>query len=488
MNKTLKTMLAIVAGAAAITACQKENLTEGEAPQQAVSVLKPMTFTAYMEGQDPATKTSIDASHYDTDHLYDVKWVAGDKISVFDGATENNGDQEFTLDTGVGTTSGTFIGEAAEADTYYAIYPYAPSKNAVPTPDDIKAAVGGISERDLEEWKEVWFFMPEFVYDRFRDHNISPENQALIIAYLEEQPFKSGVQHDGDSFSNIIIPAEQTVSEGQFVDPKAMLMIAKSNNASSLSFKNICAYIRVTPQFDCYAISIKSNGGLNIAGTVSVNYNDGNPTATVTANGTDEVFFGGTIKAGNNYYIAVLPATLSSGFSIQFLATDATHHLYTRSTSNSMTLTRNNVTNLGSFETTGYWTGNIVTIGDDGNGHNWQMVTPTLKLATTRAGMGNWWTKSTANYWGEDWVPPTVEDLTPLVGRCSATMETGSGSIRGTGIFNFAPPMELSETNGHNMCGFCCGEPGVDTVFRLDNNGFFSTGGTDQPVFYKYTK
>lgn len=495
MKKTLKTMLAIVAGAAAITACQKENIVEGGDAPQTVSVLNPMTFTAYMEGQDPVSKTSIDASHYDTDHLYDVKWVAGDKISVFDGATENNGNQEFTLDTGAGTASGTFFGEAAEADTYYAIYPYAPTKKL--TLDDIEAAVDESTYSTIETNLQVLgMFMlmegPETVQQMMNYLGISLEAQKLIITYLKDETI--GIVREGDSFKEVIIPAVQTVSEGQFVDPKAMLMIAKSDDDSSFSFKNICAYIRVTPKFDCYAIGIKSNGGLNIAGTVTVNYNEGNPTATVTANGVDEVILGGTIKAGNCYYIAVLPATLSSGFSIQFLATDATRHFYTRSTSNSMALIRNNVTNLGSFETTGYWTGNTPSIGNDGNGHNWQMVTPTLKLATTSADK-SFDNKKHDNYdWGNDWVLPTEADLTPLLGRfnCCSEDPYDTATIRGTGIFNFAPPMEISEARGYNMSGLWCDEDKkfiqIDGSYKggvllTDNDGVQVV-----PIFYKYTK
>ena len=495
MKKTLKTMLAIVAGAAAITACQKENIVEGGDAPQTASVLNPMTFTAYMEGEEPVSKTSIDASHYDTDHLYDIKWVAGDKISVFDGATENNGNQEFTLDTGAGTASGTFFGEAADADTYYAIYPYAPTKK--PTLDDIEAAVGEdyypMIEYRLGHWRMDIQFDEERVIEEMNMYGLSPEAQKLIIAYLKDETI--GIVREGDSFKEVVIPAEQTVSEGQFVDPKAMMMIAKSDDASSFSFKNICAYIRVTPQFDCYAIGIKSNGGQNIAGTVTVNYNEGNPTATVTTNGADEVFLGGTIKAGNSYYIAVLPATLSSGFSIQFLATDATRHLYTRSTSNSMALIRNNVTNLGSFETTGYWTGNTPSIGNDGNGHNWQMVTPTLKLATTSAGKSNIDSKNSANLWGNDWVLPTKEDLTPLLGRFNCPESYGNeATIRGTGIFNLVPPMEISGTADFNQSGFWYyDENNVDSFFVIDRgyNGSFQGcvwTNEEHVVFYKYTK
>ena len=84
-------------------ACTKEN-----APQQnPSSELVKINFGATLE----QPKTSISAKS--------TLWQADDAISIFDGADN----RPFTAQS-YGETSTTFLGEAAQAETYYALYPY----------------------------------------------------------------------------------------------------------------------------------------------------------------------------------------------------------------------------------------------------------------------------------------------------------------------------------------------------------------------------
>ena len=504
MKKTLKTMLAIVAGAAAITACQKENLGEGEAPQQAVSVLNPMTFTAYMEGQDPATKASIDASHYALDQLYDVIWSTGDKIGVYDGAEKNNGCQAFTLNSGAGSANAEFIGEAAEAQTYYAIYPYVPftreekdvEKNDILEKFQELAPDGNLLymfEQELDEFMEMG--NPHMLIDVVRmSYRIDDEtflNMVLAYATGQKVIIKSGIQRDGDLFKEVVIPAEQTVSEGQCVDPKAMLMIAKSNDASVLSFKNVCAYVRVTPQFDCHAICVRSNGSGYLAGTVTLNYNNGTPsTYFESGNASTAVCLTGTITAGNTYYIAVRPETTVGGFTIEFLTKDRSHY-YGRSSDNNLGLVRSEVVNLGEFSTGGAWTyNNLPTSGNDGNGHNWKLVTPTLKLATETAIYMN----KPSSAWGADWTYPSQEDLTPI------TDGKGHSGVKifGVGLLKYVEPtvitvnavdgrIWLSETGQREDKGVLK-DARNRYDFTMDDFGIYIIEYYDWGSHYKYTK
>lgn len=509
MKKTLKTMLAIVAGAAAITACQKENLTEGEAPQQAVSVLKPMTFTAYMEGQYPATKASIDASHYALDQLYDVIWSTGDKIGVYDGAEKNNGCQAFTLNSGAGSANAEFIGEAAEAQTYYAIYPYVPFTREEKSVNinDIQTkfqelAPGGdfvVFNMMLEEAVRMYAEYGEImeVYMLPQDFRINDEAfMNMLIAYAtgENVIIKSGIERDGDLFKEVVIPAEQTVAAGQCVDPKAMLMIAKSNDASVLSFKNVCAYVRVTPQFDCHAICVRSNGSGDLAGTVTLNYNNGTPSTEVkyidydTSCGSPSVCLTGTITAGNTYYIAVRPETTVGGFTIEFLTKDRSHY-YGRSSDNNLGLVRSEVVNLGEFSTGGAWTyNNVPTSGNDGNGHNWKLVTPTLKLAAETKIYdtgGNY----IASSWGADWDYPSMEEINTLINGKG----TSGTAIFGVGVLKYVEPQ--INVNAY-ADGIWLSDTGKDSSDR-DTRAVFRFGINDfsmliysyhYGVHYKYTK
>lgn len=408
MKKTMKMMLAMMAGAMAFTACSSDDILENNAEVQIPSQLKPMTFSAVQEGQ--GTRAAIDN--------LSIKWTAGDKISIFDGATENAGVQMFTLATGDGETSATFTGSAATVATYYALYPYAVGGTSR-TVDQAEAAAAAGSYSDmLDMWKHDYEQMGEDGLRHFPDEcemfGISTENQAIILAYIKNEPIGTpGVALDGSSIKNVVIPAEQTATAGS-ADPTAMVMVAKGNDKDALVFKNVCAYVKVTPQFDCTAICLKSNGTQNIAGKVTVDCSDETPISTITADGTNSIMLTGTITAGNAYYIAVLPVALTSGFTIEFLTADKTNY-YARSSSKDLGLARSNVKNLGEFATSGTWTYNIPTHGTD-NGHSWRLITPGFKIATSYAS-NDGVTFANIPSWGANWVLPAANKMTDLISK-----------------------------------------------------------------------
>lgn len=74
-------------------------------------LLQPMTFSASVL-DEPDVKAAVDG--------LDIKWSAGDRIGIYDGTSF----REFTLKEGAGTTSAIFEGEAAQANSYTAVYPY----------------------------------------------------------------------------------------------------------------------------------------------------------------------------------------------------------------------------------------------------------------------------------------------------------------------------------------------------------------------------
>ena len=433
MKSTMKSMLALMAGAMVFTACSSDDEFENINEQKASS-LKPMTFTASMEGHGDATRTAIDANGVS------INWSTGDKIAIFDGVedADHNFAREFTLAGGAGSTSGTFTGSAAEgAEVYYALYPNVVSKfeSKTVSQEEAEAAAGRYYD-EFEDWKrDIERSREERVIMYMEAYGISEENQAIILAYLKGVPatIKSGVQQDGSKFSEVILPAKQTVAEGQYVDPKAMLMIAKSTDASTLQFKNVCAYVKVKPTFDCAGIALRSMDATKyLAGTVTVDYNGGDPTTTVTANGSNEVLLTGAIKADNTYYIAVRPETLSSGFTIEFV-TDDNGYYYARSTSKSLGLARNSVTNLGEFATTGTWTVKSPTSGTDGV-HAWILVSPTIRLATTDAGKVAF--DAVDGIWGANWVLLSAEEASLIGGHSSYDSTNHVATIGTSAIFS----------------------------------------------------
>lgn len=447
MNTTMKTTLALMAGAMAFAACSSDDIIENiennevtEAPSQ----LKPMTFTAIQEGQG-ATRTAIDGLN--------VNWTAGDKISIFDGAAQNGGIQMFTIENGAGTTSATFTGSAAEASTYYALYPYAVGETSQTVSRDEAVAAIIASGQDPIDFDGLEFAWSICENDNEREEAInnsgytfSEESLAIILAYLNhETTVTPGIKIEGSSIKDVVIPAEQRVTDGQTVDPQAMIMVAKGEGANTLQFKNVCAYVKVTPQFDCYAIGIISKGTQELAGTVTVNYNDGDPTTNVTADGTNEVYLLGDIRADQAYYIAVRPEALTSGFTIEFL-TAGEKKYYTRSTSKELDLARNNVKNLGEFATTDTsWDyADLATSGNDGAGHNWVLMNPTFKALSP----ASWEEVSYASIstpW-DGWELPGADELLSFINTVNITFDISSWttSVESKGVLKYVCSHKLN--------------------------------------------
>lgn len=478
-------MLALMACTMAFTACHKEDLLNNDV--QSHSELKKMTFTAIQEGQNEETKTTIDGIN--------IKWASGDKLSVFDGgAADADGhfDREFVLSDGAGTTSGKFSGSAADdAAVYYALYPNMSSASEERTPTEAEArTAAGTNASYLDYWRYILESDGEEFLKNYEMSGISDANKTIIIAYLKGTKllFMNGVQQEGDRFSNVVIPSEQTATAGS-ADPKAMLMIAKSTDASTLQFKNICAYVKVTPKFDCIAICLRSKGTENLVGTVTVDYNNGVPSTTVSANGSNEVILTGDITADNDYYIAVRPETLSSGFIIEFLsASDKLY--YARSSRNDLGLVRSKVINLGEFTTSGTWDNNgLATSGSDGNGHDWQLVSPELKLAkvSPTGNYSDYWPETIISGWDSSlWALPERSDVGSLASAAACSYNSGTSKAKlGAGVLRYATEevtiyrrmwLKDKENNYNNN----------HLTFAFDAHTVFGQDNSYQGILYKY--
>ncbi len=271
MKKTLKTLLALMAGTMALAACSDDAIVENNNVAPGTKIA--LTFSAHQEN-DGSTRAVIDGSDSKK-----IDWQATDHLSVFDGSSNN--EFEIKQIDPSDATSATFTGEAAEAAAYTALYPY-----------------------------------------------------------------QSSAAFSGEDITGVVIPATQTATPGSF-DPAAGLMMAVTTGAEkNFAFKNVTSYFKFTAPFNCTMVKItdKANGG-KMAGTVTLDYNNGNPTATVTADGTSSITLTGTIEQGKTYYIATLPQEFSQGISMYFAKADGTEYL--KSTSSSYTLGRNKVSNMG---------------------------------------------------------------------------------------------------------------------------------------------
>ena len=166
-------------------------------------------------------------------------------------------------------------------------------------------------------------------------------------SYLALSPYQGGTYTEDGKIEFVEMKAKQMAVAGSF-DPEAALMVSRTEpGGTSMSFRNVVGYVKVTPQFDCDMISLISEDSSDLlAGTVSIDYNDGEPAVTVSDDGVNSVSISGDIVAGKTYYIAVLPGTLKSGFRLVFFAKDGKDSL--KSTSKPFEIKRNTVVNLGS--------------------------------------------------------------------------------------------------------------------------------------------
>ena len=167
--------------------------------------------------------------------------------------------------------------------------------------------------------------------------------------YYAIYPNQSDVTFSNNTFLGVELKAEQEAVEGSF-DPKAAIMVAKSNG-TNLPFKNVVAYFKVTPTFDCSEIVVTAHKSTDaLAGTFDVAIgDDGTPSISIT-NGSREVRLTGTITANKDYYILLLPGTFEYGFSVTLKPKDDTTKKCFKQKNTSFTLNRNDLWNLGTME------------------------------------------------------------------------------------------------------------------------------------------
>ena len=174
-------------------------------------------------------------------------------------------------------------------------------------------------------------------------------------SYTAVYPYQENASLSGNDVTNVTLPATQNATDNSF-DKNVALMMAQSNS-NTLNFKNVVGYVKVKPNFDCTRIDLVAfDNSAVLAGTGTVSYNGGEPTLDLSNAETKNyaITLTGDIKAGNFYCIVVPPVTLKAGWTIQFTASDG--EVYSRMGTNPITFTRNKVTNLGEFATTGdYW-------------------------------------------------------------------------------------------------------------------------------------
>ena len=175
-------------------------------------------------------------------------------------------------------------------------------------------------------------------------------NMPVSEGYYAIYPNQSDVTFSNNTFSGVELKAEQEAVEGSF-DPEAAIMVAKSNG-TNLPFKNVVAYFKVTPTFDCSEIVVTAHKSTDaLAGKFDVAIgDDGTPSISNITKESREVKLTGTITANKDYYILLLPGTFENGFSVTLKPKDDTTKKYFKQKNSSFTLNRNDLWNLVKME------------------------------------------------------------------------------------------------------------------------------------------
>ena len=228
-------------------------------------------------------------------------------------------------------------------------------------------------------------------------------------SYTALHPYTAGAALSSKGVvTGAVVKATQTATAGSY-DPEASLSIALTED-NTLKFKNVCSMFKFTA-LSSGKVTIKSNtAGEYLAGTVTVTYDGVNdPKAVVTANGSISVTLTG-VEQGKTYCIAVLPTSITAGFTVLF------DDVEVRKVYSAVQLKRSQILNLGEFGSKSGWSV-VGTFNDwDVLRHpmfklsNGLLVCKNVSLATTNTRKGfkfcynNWESQYGANGYDEQQV------------------------------------------------------------------------------------
>ena len=210
-----------------------------------------------------------------------IKFNSGDKLSVFDSEGGNN---EFSLTSAAASTSGTFEGEITASSTpAFAVYPYS-----------------------------------------------------------------AGASISGDNIT-ITLPAHYDIVNSNSVLRGMNLSIGKiteSEGAYSSALKNVCGIVGVPVVPEAFGVTnIKLSANEPLTGTVTFNYNNGEPTVVSVTGGATSVDFDTRHNLTTNYlsddgtiYFSVLPGTYT-GVKLTISLANGTEKVI--SSANSLVVSRN---------------------------------------------------------------------------------------------------------------------------------------------------
>lgn len=148
--------------------------------------------------------------------------------------------------------------------------------------------------------------------------------------------------------TSLTLPAEQTAVAGSY-DPAAHIAVAYSED-TSLSFKNAVSLLKFTVESDYVSeVCIYAHTRTDVlSGNFDVTVK-GNAGTISTSSGNNYVKATGTFEKGKTYYIACLPTTFTTGFTVEVVSNGVRGR--SKTTTKEYTLKRNTILDLGTIET-----------------------------------------------------------------------------------------------------------------------------------------
>ena len=216
-----------------------------------------------------------------------INWSENDKITVFDG---KNIGCDFSLETGAGTSTGTFTGEVYTVSStgYTALYP----------------------------------------------------NQF--------QTYENG------KIEGVVLERSQRATAGGFDPDAAIMYARSTTADGVLVFRTVVGYVKFTTDFECSKIAIVSNNSSDaLTGTFDITPGTVPSVSLTSGTSTYEATLApasGNIAPGT-YYIALLPDTLAQGFKLVFTMSDGSRKY--KSSANPLEIKSNGVKLLGDITETG---------------------------------------------------------------------------------------------------------------------------------------
>lgn len=190
----------------------------------------------------------------------------------------------------------------------------------------------------------------------------------FTMPYVAVTPYQEGVVVNGSTVTGIKLPSTQTATAASFQSDVVVAMAYNETN-NELSFKNACSIVKFkVGTSNVKKVTIQSNNGENLAGTISLRYNNGQPEVTSVESGSSVITLSGEFNTTDTYYVAVLASGLENGITICLDGTIA------KTVANELAFKRNVVMNAGTLNVSSTENTSWTIVG----GHNsWDTTTGT---------------------------------------------------------------------------------------------------------------